>query len=285
MSHSEEILARVESVPSLPTTGVRAIGMIQDPEVGIAEVMRVIEYDPGLTTNVLRLANSAYFAGSRPIVSLRDAGVRLGLNRVFQLVMTLAVSRWASQPVRGYGMSSGDFLKHSIAVAIGAEQLAAALGRGTPPHVFTAGLLHDLGKIVLGTFIEVDATPIMKLAFEEQISFEVAEQRVLGIDHAEVGGVLLENWDLPAEIAQGVRMHHRPLDLEGDAFVVDLIHVADNLCLESGIGIGVDGLNYRPSEVVAQRLRLEPLVCETVVCRIATEVEELDKVLDFNSTR
>ena len=140
MSDREEILAEVNSVPALPMAASKVIEMIREPDVGVADVMEVVEYDPGLTSNVLRLANSAYFGGNREIVSLRDAGVRLGLNRVFQLVMTSAISKVVSQPVRGYSLSPGELLEHSMAVAIGAEQLACALDRQPPPETFTTAL-------------------------------------------------------------------------------------------------------------------------------------------------
>ena len=281
MSDRNEILAKVDSVPALPMAATKVIQMIREPDVGVADVMGVVEYDPGLTSNVLRLANSAYFGGNREIVSLRDAGVRLGLNRVFQLVMTSAISKVVSQPIHGYSLSPGELLEHSMAVAIGAEQLACALDRQPPPETFTTGLLHDLGKIVLGTFVEIDVTPILQVAFQEQVSFEIAEQRVLGIDHAEVGGVLLESWDIPSSIVAGVRMHHKPLDIDGDSLVVSLVHVADSLCLETGIGMGIDGLNYQSLPEVSEQLHLTPQVCETVVCKMLTELDELREVFDI----
>ena len=285
MSRRDDILSKISSVPALPRAAANVIGLLQDPQVGVAEVMKIVEYDPGLTSNVLRLANSAYFGGSQEIVSLRDAGVRLGVNRVFQLIMTSAVAPLASQPVRGYGLAGGELLEHVIAVAIGAERMAGALGKPPPAHAFTTGLLHDLGKLVLCTFIEVDPAPILKLAFQEQMSFEQAERHVLGIDHAEVGGALLEMWNLPAGIVDGVRMHHRPVDLEGDTFVVDLVHVADNLALECGLGTGIDGLNYRPCEEVAQRIGLKASTCEAVVCSMISDLDDLRVVFHLKPRR
>ena len=103
-------------------------------------------------------------------------------------------------------------------------------------NAFTSGLLHDVGKILLGTFMEVDVEPIVHLAKTELISFNVAEQRVLGIDHAEAGAALLEAWELPELIIRAIRWHHTPEDYEGDPLVVDLVHVADALCLQGAIG-------------------------------------------------
>jgi putative nucleotidyltransferase with HDIG domain len=259
----------------MPSAAAQVIQLVQDPSASIASLRRAIELDPGLTSNVLRLANSAYLGSPRSVRSVRDALVRLGTNRVFQLVIAAAVAPVAQQTVRGYDLPPGALWHHSVAVAVGTTELAAAAGRRPPDHAFTAGLLHDIGKIVLGTFLEVDAAPIMQLAFEEHLSFELAEQRILGIHHAELGARVLEGWHLPPPIVEVVRWHHQPESYPGDTLVVDLVHMADALALVSGIGAGSDGLNYRPSAAVLSRLRVTTAVAEGVVCRMLDGLREL----------
>jgi len=285
MNRRDEVFAKVETIPALPTAAGRMVMLLRDPDVDIAEVIRTIEYDPSLTTNMLRLANSAYFAGPRSISSLRDAVVRLGFNRIFQLVITSAILPVARQAVQGYDLPPGMLLEHSIAVAIGAEELAAMLKLKTPPATFTAGLLHDLGKVILGTFLEVDAKPIVDLAFQEKISFEQAEARVLGIDHAEAGAALLERWDLPTTIVQVVRWHHQPESYQGEPVVMDLVHAADHLSLATGVGAGVDGLNYHPSDEVMARLDLKDAVAEAVLCKMLDGVEGLRDIIGMPGRR
>jgi putative nucleotidyltransferase with HDIG domain len=168
-----------------------------------------------------------------------------------------------------------------VAVAVGAEQVAAALGIQPPDHAFTSGLLHDVGKILLGTFMEVDADPIINLTRAERISFEVAEHRVLGIDHAEAGAALLEAWELPETIVRVNRWHHSPEGFEGDPLVADLVHVADALCLQGAIGAGgADGLHYRPSREVVERIGLTTLAAETAVCGIMQGLSDLGGLFD-----
>ncbi len=166
-------------------------------------------------------------------------------------------------------------IDHLVAVAIGAEQLAKELHFTAPQYTFTAGLLHDIGKVVLGTFIEVDAEPILQRAFEEQLSFERAERAVLGIDHAEVGAALLESWHLPEEIIAPVRWHHAPDDAAGDFLVADLVHAADTLSIQCGLGVGIDGLNYRVSPSVMTRLHLKTAVAERVTCIMLSEMQSI----------
>lgn len=275
MSRRDEVLEKIRQIPSLPTAAMRVVQLLKEPEVEITDLMESISYDPGLTSNVLRLANSAYFGGPRTIASLREAILRLGTNRIFQLVITAAVAPIARQPVRGYDLPAGGLLSHAISVAIGAETLAAELQIKPPPSTFTAGLLHDIGKVVLGTFLELDAAPIVELAYRQHVSFEIAEAQVIGIDHAETGAGLLEHWNLPSSIVDVARLHHCPEQVVENPLMVDLVHVADQLSMQIGIGSGVDGLNYVSSPTAIARLKVNEVQMERVACHTADGLEML----------
>lgn len=278
MSRRQEILDSLDRVEKMPTAVQRAITLLNDPEADMGELARVIEHDPGLTSNILRMANSSYFGGVRTITTVREAVVRLGAQHVFKLVMALGVAPQARKEVRGFGLEPGKLLLHSIAVALAAEELGRQLSLRAPEHTFTAGLLSNLGKIVLGTFLEIDAQPILKLVNEEGIPFEQAERQVLGIDHAEVGAALLKLWGLPAPIVTVVRHHLTPDEYDGVDLSLDLVHVADILAKNCGMGLGVDGMNYLPSASVAERLKLSPEVLERTVAAIMDHVQELNEL-------
>ncbi len=282
MTRRDAILAQVHAMPALPTGAGQVIGMLQDPELDLNDLIKRIEHDPGLTSNLLRLANSAYFAGPRSIATIRDAIVRLGTARILQLVVTSTVAPMARKPVLGYDLPAGQLLEHSVAVAVAVEVLSEALSMGQDPQLFTVGLLHDIGKIVLGSFVKVDAGPIRQMAAEESIGFDVAEARVLGIDHAEVGATLLAAWGLPHSLVEVVRMHHRPDDVTDRGGAADLVHVADVLVLSSGVGAGYDGLNYRLSEHAIARIGFTTSVGEVVMSKTMSALEDLRSVLGAN---
>jgi HD-like signal output (HDOD) protein len=262
-------------MPSLPIAAVDALRLLQDPDADIMKLLRPIEHDPWLTSNLLRAANSAYFGGRGTIGSVRDALVRLGTKRLHDIIIATTISPLIRRPVKGYDLPPGELWKHSVAVAVGTEQLALALRLKPTAHAFTSGLLHDIGKIVLGVFLDVDASTILELAYEEKLSFDMAEEAVLGVNHAEVGSVLLANWNLPHCIVEATRCHHRPELLDGDSIVAELVHVADALCMMAGIGIGKDGLNYRSSRKVVSGLNVTTLVAETAICGIVSGMNEL----------
>lgn len=277
MTKREEILAKVRTIPALPVAVTHALRLFGDLEASVDDLKRSIELDPGITSNVLRLANSAYFGGRGEIATVRDAIVRLGMKRVIQMVLASVVAPMARQPIKGYDLPSGGLLSHCVAVGRGAERLAQVLKKQAPPHTFTAGLLTGLGKIVLGTFLEIDAGPILALAFGKKVSFDEAERLVLGVDHAEVGALLLESWGIPQALADVVRWYLRPEQYpHEDTLVVDLVHVADTVGRLASAGIGIDGLNYQPSLVVLERLRVTTQLAEEVVCGLLMDLHDLE---------
>ncbi len=283
MSIRDLVIKRIPDIPALPAAATRVLHLVQDPDIGIGAIMEAIEYDPVLTTEVLRLANTAYFAGPRTVGTLRDAGVLFGTERILQLVLATSVFPIARQPLLGYDLPAGQLIRHSMAVAIGAEQMATLCGRPAPDHTFTAGLLSDIGKIVLGSFLEVDAQPIVQLANGEGLSFEVAERQVLGIDHAEVGALLLEAWNVPENIIDVVRWHHDPDRLEGDRYAVDLVHAASHLSAGFGLGGGIDGLNYKPSGNALSRLKADHVMLERAACNMLIGLAQIQHQLPESS--
>jgi len=276
MSKREEILGRVPAIPPLPTSATQMLGLVGNPDTQINDVQRVVEYDPGLVSNLLRLANSAYFGTGGAINSVREAVVRLGIKRVFQIAMTSAVAPLAQQEIRGYDLPRNGLLRHSAATALAVEYLPKRLGMRVPDATYTAGLLHDLGKIVLGTYLEVDSAPITLMAYRENLSFELAEQRVLGTDHAEVGAALLEFWKLPEAVVLAVRWHHAPNAYPNDdRTVVDLVHIGEHIARICGTSSSTDGMNYSVCVESLERMKVSPDVIEQVAGDVLGSLEEI----------
>jgi putative nucleotidyltransferase with HDIG domain len=276
MSRREEILSQIKGVPSLPAVVLKLREYLTDPEVNFADLARVIEYDPGLTANVLQLANSAYFGWAREISSVKESITRLGSKRIFQMVLCMSVAPLVRKPVRGYDLAPDSLWEHSIAVALAAEQLAHKIRLPEAGDAFTAGLLHDIGKVVLGTFVEIDDDPIREIVALDNLAFDEAERMVLGIDHAEVAGALLDDWSVPDAVAEAARWHHDPRRcVQKFQRLVDLVHVADVLCIKIGWGQGSDGLQYRLNEESASRLKIDIGAAEDVVLKVTLGLEEL----------
>lgn len=281
MSQREEILARVSTISALPTSATQMLALANNPDAQIEDVQRTVEYDPGLVTNLLRLANSAYFGTGGAINSVREAVVRLGFKRVFQIAMTSAVAPIAQKEIRGYDLPRNGLLRHSAATALAVEYLPKRLSMRVPDATYTAGLLHDLGKIVLGTYLEINSAPIVIKAYRESISFEIAEQMVLGTDHAEVGAALLEYWKLPRVVIDSVRWHHNPNKYpHEDKTVVDLVHLGEHVARICGTSSSTDGMNYSVCVESLDRLRVVPDVLELVAADVLGSLEEICSIFN-----
>ena len=276
MIERKAILAQINSVPSMPSVVMELRKYLSDPDVSFDKLAKVIEYDPGLTVNVLQLANSAYFGWSRTVQTVKDAITRLGTNRVFQMVLCMSVAPLVRKPIQGYDTDSEGLWQHSIATAIAAEQLVQGLGLRNLEEAFTAGLLHDMGKVVLGTFVEVDDHSIKEIMASDNLTFNEAEQMALGIDHAEVAAELLTAWNLPENVVAAARWHHQPQNAQDDhRQLVDLVHVADYLCLKLGVGMGSDASHYRADTQAHERLGVTEALAEQVGEKVIAGVEEL----------
>jgi HD-like signal output (HDOD) protein len=279
MSRREEILRQAAAIPQMPMPVQKVMAYIGNPEADLRQLAKLIEHDPGLTVNVLRMANSAFFGSPGKVTTVKDALLRLGMQRVYQLVIASGVAPMTRFAITGYGLRPGELLEHSVAVATASETLARELEIAAPPYTFTAGLLVNIGKTVLGTFLEVDAEPILELAHERQIPFEQAERLVLGIDHAELGALLLARWSIPEPLVNVVRYRLRPDDCPVPDVALDLVHVGDVIAKMTGIGMGIDGLQYAPSEAVFARLDVTPLQMENVMAAILEHIAEVRDIL------
>jgi len=276
MTDKTAILKQIKSVPSLPSVVIRIRKYLNDPEVSFDELARVIEHDPGLTANILQLANSAYFGWSRKIKTVKEAITRLGTNRIFQMVLCMSVAPLVRKAVRGYDMEADSLWEHSFATAITAEKMVAALKLRGREEAFTAGLLHDMGKVVLGTFVEVDDEPIKAMVAREGLPFDEAERLVLGVDHADVAAELLQSWKVPDEVVAAARWHHRPECADPHhQQIVDVIHLADALAMRMGWGSGVDVGHYRIDEDAMLRVGLTRELAGEITAAADPEIREL----------
>ncbi len=277
-----KILSKISTLQGIPAMTINTIRLLEKPDVDVDKVINQIQYDQGMSANILRMANSAFFGGSKSIANIKDAMVFLGMDKIKKMAMTSAMGKIGKSGIKGYDLKPGSLLEGSVAVALITTILAAELGLKLPAHAFTAALMHDIGKIVLGTFVEADSGPIADLAFEKSIPFDEAERQILGIDHAEVGAYLLNSWSLPKSIVDVVRWHHHPECFFGDTIVVDVIHVADSLAMMIGIGTGLDELNYHPSSDVISRLNISTAISESVLCRFLSEFEDVRTLFNMN---
>lgn len=272
-----QIMDKIDAFPSISGSALRMLELVDQADASIQEIEDILRLDPGLTANVLKLTNSAFFGLRTKVGSVKKAIMLLGMKKLKQLILASCVSAVMDKNIPGYDLPAGELWRHSIAVSVAAEGLVRELGLQGGDDIFTAALLHDVGKLVLGQFIHDDYSALSAAA-GSTLSFDVAEKKVLGTDHAEIGAHILQQWSLPENLVHAVRWHHNPELADAMHQTTDIVHVANILCLMLGIGVGREGLQYQPSLVVTRRLGLKPLHLEKLASQTIQKMEELAAV-------
>jgi putative nucleotidyltransferase with HDIG domain len=273
------IMRQVKSFPGMPATAAKLLPLLREPDTSASRIENLIKYDPGLTANLLKLTNSAYFGLPSRISSVHQAIQLLGRKRLLQLVTTMCMSGLMKKPVPGYDLPQGGLWRHSVAVAVASDRLVQSLKITQADEAFTAALLHDIGKMVLGEYVREDLQSILQMV-AKGISFEVAEYMVLGTNHPDIGARILQNWSMPLELVNAVAWHHDPDQCEAHCMLSDLVHVA-NIAVR-GIGGGKDGSDL-PAEVsskVTDRLGLSPNDISLLAEQTQQEMGKLAEILN-----
>jgi putative nucleotidyltransferase with HDIG domain len=267
-------MLEVEAFPGMPGTAAKLLPLLDNSDSTVSEIESILKYDPGLTANILKLTNSAYFGIPTRVSSVKQAIVLLGWKRLLQVVTTICMSPLMKKTVPGYDLAGGELWRHSIAVSVAAEILVKALKIRHADEVFTAALLHDVGKLILGSFVKKDLDQIETMV-TKGITFDVAESMVLGTNHAEVGGQILHKWSFPAELVNAVQWHHDPESCENSCVLSDIVHVANTLGLMTGFGKAEEGIDIEPFGPVADRLGFKADHLETMAQQTSEGIKKL----------
>ena len=203
----EYIVFKLDELPVLPTIVYELSQKINDPMSSTKEITNIMQNDLSLTTKVLKLANSAYYAIPGGVSSLNRAIAYLGLDTVNQLVLSSSVLK-ALETESSASFDMNDFWKHSIGVAIASETIAKNIKHSMPSDLFTAGLVHDMGKVALYTIAPDDMLEVVAHATKNNTSYFEAEKEIGAFKHSEVGGLLSEKWKLPLHMHAAIKHHH-----------------------------------------------------------------------------
>lgn len=278
MSRLDEILSLVKHVPPFPKVAQRVSEMLNDPEVSAIALAEVIQYDQVITANVLKICNAAYFGLPRKVSSLDEALVIVGNDTLKDIIITSSSARFYKGAAGdGYKLDQGELWKHSIAVGIMAKELVKYVKDVEPGSAYTAGLLHDIGKRFLSSFVADDFKKIMMKVVQDDCSFVEAEKELVGASHAELGGMIMSQWGFPKEIELAVLQHHDPDALEKDPLTA-VVALANTLVISMGIGVGADGLSVKMQGSGLKRFGITPMHLELCMANLLTELDRAQEL-------
>jgi HD-like signal output (HDOD) protein len=279
----ENLLRSGDQLPTLPTVVFELHGVLNNELAGVGDVAAVIERDPALTARLLRAANSAAFTRGpeQRVGSVLAAIGRLGVNQVHALCLVLSVVNAFGGRRRGLGHEA--FWAHSAAVGMVAKLIYARArpdGSMSLEDMYVAGLLHDLGLLVLDQFFPEHYDQIAAQSKDGEESLWATEQRLLGMSHADVGGALLEHWGLPVSVVRAVSFHHKPeLAPPNCARLAWVVAAAEAFCGAQRWALVEEGRPQYTAEAALAGLGLPDSLVEELLIELEPAGEQAQGVL------
>ena len=246
----------IHELPTLPTVVAKIIELVDNPRTNATLLARLISTDPALTARMLKLANSAYYGFPRRIGTINLAIVVLGFNTVRDLALSASlVDRFDMNENRDdSGLAS--FWSHSVKTAVAARMLQRLTHSRVVGEAFVAGLLHDIGRLVMARYLKVEHDRVQEeLQATGRPIWEIEREEV-GMSHSEVGGLLCRRWNLPENICEAITWHHHPTERDEHDTLTSLIHMAEYLALRHSSDPHQEGHLEPLSDQVATGLEL-----------------------------
>lgn len=275
MSRVLDLIRTLRTTPPLPSVAFRILEVVRDPDYSIDALVDLVRTDPSLTARVLRLTNSALFGVPNEITSVGDAVSYVGTRNLVKLVLVCCAANHFKQATNSIYGDANDLWRHSFAVATTCQWLANRCGYGEADTAFTAGILHNVGKVALSQALE---DPIASLPQgDNQCAIELG---IFGIDHAAAAGIIAGTWSLPRELTTAIRNHHNAREVANEPLAA-ILGLADDLVLGLGIGNTFPNLTIEPSAAAMDRLQLTAEDLDNASAHVMGELERNSELLNL----
>lgn len=275
------IIKEIDKLKPIPQVAHKIMSIAEDKNSNMTQLADVIVYDQALTANLLRACNSAYFGLPQEVESVHQAIVYLGMDQVVDLVLMSGGSENFKEKHDGYDLDEGELWRYSVASALIAKELAEKKGSEKNHLVFTSALVKDIGKVILNRYVADSFEKINFLTTKHEMSFKEAEKAVIGIDHAELGGMVAKKWKFPSKMIDVIVNHHAPENAKEAKFESKLVYLADTICMMIGIGVGSDGLSYRFNREIVEELGFSDNDIQEVIMGFGEKMKEVEDLVNI----
>lgn len=280
MSISETIAQRIQEKPIPSLVAFQILKVIEDENHSLKDVVKIVENDASLTSEVLKMANSAAYYRGQPVTTVNRSVLLMGEMMVVGVAICASTSIVFHSPLEGYESEAGEMWEHSLRSAIAAREISTFLKKKVPSGLaFTAGLLHDIGKSVISEFL-VGKSQEMTDMTTNGLDYLEAEKKILGTDHPTVGCSLAQHWGLPEALCVAIRDHHHPSDtVEEYKPLVYTVHLGEIFSMMAGMGTGADTLSYRIDPGYEQYVSMKPPDFEKLMLKIEEDYTNVKKAI------
>ncbi len=272
------LITQAYDLRPLPASAARLAALVANPDSSLASIIEVIGLDPSLTARILRTANSARSASRSAVKTVNDAVIRLGRGTVLSAAIGNGARKHLQPAIPAYGLRENALWRHSVSAALVAESMGPYCKGSVPPEAYAAALLHDIGKIVLGRFLDAPTQALLEQAQSQgHLNPLQAEWEILEVNHAELGGLIAQKWDLPESIVLGITYHHQPERC--GQLICDVVCVANDLAITTGLAQLPKPLHSEDHSASFDRLGLgaqeQEQICEAVKTRFTQVLDRL----------
>ena len=272
--HIKATIERITNIPTLPTVITKISKLLQNPQTSAEEIGKVITTDQALASKVLKLVNSAFYGFPGKISTITHAIVILGFSTVANIVLTASILDVFKRP----GSEAPDFdmqqfWMHSISCGAAAQAIAKFTGSPEKEECFIAGLVHDIGKIILCQYQPETFAQIVADVRQKDCLFYESEINLFKFTHQEVGGLLADRWNLPKNLASAIKFHHQPMPSRDHYTMTAVVHTADIFVRALDFGNGGDAKIPLLSENVWNNLGLQNANLLQLFANITDEIE------------
>jgi len=277
----ERIVSSLDKIPTLPVIYSKLGKLLQSPDATIAAVSNIISEDQVIAAKVLKFVNSAFYGFPQRVGSLQRAIVILGFNTIRNLVFATSVFDMFRGMETGGAFDKKNFWKHCIGCAVASRVLAEAADLRNPDEVFTGGLLHDIGKLVVAVHFPEKFSAVVNEVHATGTAMVAVEKKVFGYDHCQVGSALAVQWRFPPDTAQMIGSHHLADGAAPARKDIAAVHIGNILCMALGLGAGGErmlaSVNPKAWELMGLSLSSLEIVMDKIVklYRENTEILEL----------
>ena len=277
-----KIVARIEGLPTLPTLLAQMNRMMLDPKTTAKDMAQLISSDPAVTARILKVVNSAFYGFPSRIATITHAIVILGFNTVKSVVLSSTVfDAFGSKGKGDPRFKREDFWRHSVACGAACKVIARNSGEAALEEFFIAGLLHDVGKVIEDQFLHEDFMKVLEDVQSRQVLFREAEESILGVNHADVGGWLFGQWKLSKGLVRAVACHHNPVLADDHLKAASVVHLGDIFARALLQGSGGDDQIPAISKVAWDALGLKLQDLPALLRETDREVERAAVFLEF----
>jgi len=274
----DSIIQAVDNLPPFPKVVSKVIPLLRN-FAPVEEIESVIKYDQAITARVLAISRSPYYARRYKIRSLKDAIIVLGQRQLIEIILMSSAAHFLRGKAEGYDLREGELWEHSVAASILSQSIAETIGRKRALTIYTAGLLHDVGKVVLNQQVADYMDSIYMLIKEKGISFLEAEEEIIGVNHQVLGSLMARRWRFPKEVEVGIRYHHSPFDASVHQDIAAIVYAANRIVSSVGIGTSaIDFLQPGHDEVFA-RLKITQAMIDRFMVEILEAMEATRKFI------